>query len=335
MGFRAELEQGWEGGETALACLHTAGSCREHGCSLALPDWQVLRNVSIGAQVGPGLPVAASSPSELCPACLCPEKLVQLPVSMSHPSCTAGSTMVWTTGKGLWGECSGCLLSFPMNTSSWECGIPGFGGPLALLCSFPCYQNGRWRLCSCREGGRKVQLLWGRSKPHLPNPGAQSRAEQSSGAGACTGPENNLQSVCSCSAPLGFAHPRQCGEMPQSCSLLELFLLCLAGMAPVLGTCTTPGQQERDSLELVLWVWPVEGLGRACSILGGHRAEPTKHSLRPLCRALLSWKSSVQSSPALQLWLQGQNVTSPAAAAVGGAWAPRALGHDLTSGLGR
>lgn len=120
---------------------------------------------------------------------------------MSHPSCTAGSTVVWTTGKGLWGECSGCFLSFLMNTSSWECGIPGFGGPLALLCSFPCYQNGRWRLCSCREGGRKVQLLWGRSNPHLPNPGAQSRAGQSSGAGACTGPENSLQSVCSCSAP--------------------------------------------------------------------------------------------------------------------------------------
>lgn len=44
----------------------------------AVPDWQGLRNVSTGAQVGPGLPVAAPSPAKLCPAWLCPEKLVQL-----------------------------------------------------------------------------------------------------------------------------------------------------------------------------------------------------------------------------------------------------------------
>lgn len=77
------------------------------------------------------------------------------------------------------------------------------------------------------------------------------------------------------------------------------------------------------------------GLGKGLQQLGGHRAEPTKHSFEPLCIALLSWKLSMWSSPALQLWLQGQNVTCPAAAAVGDAWAPMAPGHDLTSGLGR
>lgn len=133
-------------------------------------------------------------------------------------------------------------------------------------------------------------------------------------------PEKNLHICLQLLCLPGFAHLRQGREMPQFCSLLKLSLLCLAGMAPwepFLGTCTSPRWQERDSLELVPRVWPVEGLGRAYSSLGGHRAEPTKRSLEPLCRALLSWKSSVQSSPALQLWLQGQNITSPAAAAVG------------------
>lgn len=195
MGFRAELEQGWVGGETALACLHTAGSCREHGCSMTLPGWQGLRNVSTGAQVGPGLPVAAPNPSELCPAWLCPQKVVQLQCPCPiHPAVLAAQ---WCgpLGRDCGGSVQDVSCPSPMNTSTWECGIPGFGGPLALLCSFPCYQNGRWRLCIGREGGRKVQLLWGRSNPHLPNPGAQSRVGQSSGAGACTGPENNLH-IC-------------------------------------------------------------------------------------------------------------------------------------------
>lgn len=181
MGFRTELEQDWEGGETAVACLHTAGSCREQGCSNAFPDWQGLSSVSTGTHLGPGLPAAASNPSELCPAWLC---------TSIHPAVLAAQ---WCgpLGRDFGGSVQDVSCPSPMNTSSWECGMPGFGGPLALLCSFPCYQNGRWRLCSCREGGRKVQLLRGRSNSHLPNPGLG----KSSGAGACTGPENNLH-IC-------------------------------------------------------------------------------------------------------------------------------------------
>lgn len=188
-----------------MARLHTAGSCREHSCSMALPHWQGLRNVSTGAQVGPGLPLAAPSPSELCPAWLCtPKKLVgfQCPC----PICPAVLTAQWCGSLGR--DCGGSMQDIscpsPMNTSSWECGMPGFGGPLALLCSFPCYQNGKWRLCSCREGGRKVQLLWGRSIP----PASQPRGPEQGWAVRVLGSVLSLRttctSACSCSAPLNL-----------------------------------------------------------------------------------------------------------------------------------
>lgn len=195
MGFREELEQGREGGETALACLHTAGSCREHGCCMPLLDWQGLRNVVQVPRLGldcQQLPQAhqnsAQPGSALKSWC---SSSVHIP---SILQCWQHSGVGHWEGTG-GGSMQDASCPSPMNTSSWECGIPGFGGPLALLCFFPCYQNGRWRLCSCREGCRKVQLLWGRSNPHLPNQGTQSRVGQSSGAGACTGPENNLH-IC-------------------------------------------------------------------------------------------------------------------------------------------
>lgn len=143
-------------------------------------------------------------------------------------------------------------------------------------------------------------------------------------------------SVCSCSAPPWICPPKAVwGDAS--------VLLPARTFSPLLGRDDTSpgnlpnsqlageGQPLAGALGLACW-----GLGKGLQQLGGHRAEPTKHSLEPLCRALLSWKSCVQSSPALQLWLQGRNVTCPAAAAVGGAWAPMALGHDLlTRGLRR
>lgn len=110
-GFRAELEQGWEGGETALSRLHTAGSCREHGCSVTLPDWQGLRNLSTGTQVGPGLPTAAPSPSELCPAWLC------APKSWCSSSVHVPSVLqCWQhSGVGHWeGTMGGACRMFPV-----------------------------------------------------------------------------------------------------------------------------------------------------------------------------------------------------------------------------
>lgn len=138
MGFRAELEQGWEGGETALAWLHTAGSCREHAAAW---HWQGLRNVSAGASVGPGLPVAVPSPSELCPAWLCPKKLVGL--QCPCPICPAVLAAQWcvSLGRNCGGSVQDVSCPSPMNTSSWNCGMPGFREPLALLCFFPCCQK--------------------------------------------------------------------------------------------------------------------------------------------------------------------------------------------------
>lgn len=241
MGFRAELEQGWEDGETALAQLHTAGSCREHGCSMTLPDWQGLRNVSTGAQVGPGLVAAAPSPSELCPAWLCPPK------SWWGSSVHVPSVLqCWQhSGAGCWegimgGTGQDVSFPFPMNTSSWECGMPGFGGTLGFALLLPLLLEWEMEAIAGKEVGRSSCCGAGQ-EPQLPNPGAQSRVGQSFGAGAYTVPENHLHICLQLLCPPGFAHLRQRGEMPQSCSLLELSLLCLAGMAPALGTCTTPG----------------------------------------------------------------------------------------------
>lgn len=174
--------------------------------------------------------------------------------------------------------------------------------------------------------------------PQLPNPGAHSRVGQSSGAGAYTlglVPENHLHICLQLLCPPWICPPKAVwGDAS--------VLLPSRTFSPLLGRDDTSpgnlpssrlageGQPLAGALGLACW-----GLGKGLQQLGGHRAEPTKHSLEPLCRALLSWKSCVQSSPALQLWLQGRNVTCPAAAAVGGAWAPMALGHDLTRGLRR
>lgn len=122
-------------------------------------------------------------------------------VSTSHPSCSAGSTVVWATGKGLWGECSGCFLSFPHEHQQLGMWDSRLWGPLALLCSFPCYQNGRWRLCSCREGGRKVQLLWGRSNPIFLTQGPRAGLGRVLVLGLVLALRTTCTSVCSCCAP--------------------------------------------------------------------------------------------------------------------------------------
>lgn len=234
--FPQDLEQGWEGGETALARLHTAGSCRERGCSMALPDWQGLSNVSAGTQVGPGVPLAALSPSGLCPAWLCTPK--------SCGGCSVHVPSVlqcWQhSGAGHWEGTGGSVQDVscpsPMRTSSGNVGCQALGDP--WLCSAPslAIRTGDGGcVVAGKEAGRSSCYGAGQG-PQLPNPGAQSRLGQSSGAV----PENNLHIHLQLLCPPGFAHLRQCREMPQSCSLLELSLLCLAGMAPALATCTAP-----------------------------------------------------------------------------------------------
>lgn len=157
-----------------------------------------------------------------------------------------------------------------------------------------------------------MQLLWGRSSPQLPNPGAQSRTEQSSGAGACAVPGEQATRLSAAalwllSGPIGFANLKQRGEMPQSHSPPRkahafqpehwLSPLCLVGLAPAplaqrpslgnLQNSRATGEGQ-SCTELVPRVWPTRGLGRAHSSgLGGHEAEPTKHLLEPCCRALL------------------------------------------------
>lgn len=105
--------------------------------------------------------------------------------------------------------------------------------------------------------------------------------------------------------------------MPQSCSLLELSFLCLAGMAPVLGSCTTLGSRRGTALS---WC-PESGLLRAWE---GLRAvwrdidqRPQNIHLSPsaepcsagnqVCRALLpcSCGSRARLSPVLLLQLWG------------------------------
>lgn len=57
--------------------------------------------------------------------------------------------------------------------------------------------------------------------------------------------------------------------------------------------------------------------------------------LEPHCRALLSQKSSMQSSPALQLWLKSGRSPALLLQPSWGDRAPLALGHRLSSRLGR
>lgn len=167
-------------------CWLLQGAWLEHGiarlvgteeCEYRCPGW---------AWTASGCP----KPIRTLPSLAMPHKVgaLQCPCPI-HPAVLAAQ---WCGPLGR--DCGGSVqdVSFPHEHQQLGMWDSRLWVPLALLCSFPCYQNGRWRLCSCREGGRKVQLLWGRSNPHLPNPGAQSRVGQSSGAGACTGPENNL-----------------------------------------------------------------------------------------------------------------------------------------------
>lgn len=193
IGFRAELEQGWEGGETALAHLHTARSCREHGCRTTLPHWQGLRNVSTGAQVWPGLLAAAPSPSELCPAWLCTPKSwwgsSECPI---HPAVLAAQ---WygSLGRNYGGECAGCFLSFPhehQQLAMWDARLWGTLGFVLLL---PLLLEWEMEAVAGEEVGRSSHCGAGQA-PQLPNPGAQ-RVGQSPDAGACTVPENHLH-IC-------------------------------------------------------------------------------------------------------------------------------------------
>lgn len=136
MGLRAELGR-WR---TSPAWVHTAVSCKEHGCSMALPDWQRMRNVITGTQVGPGLPAAAPSQSQLCPAWLCLKKLVEL--QCPCPICPAVLAAQWcgSPGQNYEGEYAECFLSFlheHQQLGMWDARLWGTLGFALLLPLLP------------------------------------------------------------------------------------------------------------------------------------------------------------------------------------------------------
>lgn len=59
---------------------------------------------------------------------------------MSHLSCSADSTVVWITGKGLWGKYAGYFLSFPyehQQLGMWDARLWGTLGFALLLPLLP------------------------------------------------------------------------------------------------------------------------------------------------------------------------------------------------------
>lgn len=169
-----------------------------------------------------------------------PKKLVGLQCPCPIRPAVLAAQWRGLLGRDYGGECAGCFLSFPhehQQLGMWDARLWGTLGFALLL---PLLLEWEMEAIAGKEVGRSSCCGAGQA-PQLPNPVAQSRVGHSSGAGAYTVPENHLHICLQLLCPPGFAHLRQHGEMPQSCSLLELSLLCLAGMAPALGTCTTPG----------------------------------------------------------------------------------------------
>lgn len=141
-------------------------------------------------------------PIRTLPSLAMPPKGGAAPVSMSHPSCSAGSTVVWATGKGLWGECAGCFLSFPHEHQ--HLGMLGFqalGDP--WLCSAPSLAT-RMGDGGCVVAGKEV----GRSSccgagqtPIFLTQGPRAGLGRVLVLGLVLALRTTCTSVCSCSAP--------------------------------------------------------------------------------------------------------------------------------------
>lgn len=153
--------------------------------------------------------------------------------------------------------------------------------------------------------------------PQLPNPGAHSRVGQSSGAGACTVPENHLHICLQLLCPPWICPPKAVwGDAS--------VLLPARTFSPLLGRDgTSPGNLPNSQLAgegqplagaLGLACW---GLGKGLQQLGDIEQSPQNIHLSPfaepcsagnhVCRALLpcSCGSRVGMSPVLLLQLWG------------------------------